>query len=172
MAYSADSFVADEQPTTAKWNKLWSNDAAFNDGTGIGAGVINAAHRSQVAKVGSFVVSGNGAIAVTGVGFQPKAVILFTAITGGSASASSRGMSMGAFDASAQGAIMQSDREAHGSASEVWTDRVIDIATIAGGGGSYSDDPTLVKTSLDSDGFTVTASNYGTTRRIIYLAIA
>lgn len=35
MAYSADSFVADEQPTTAKWNKLWTNDAAFNDGSGI-----------------------------------------------------------------------------------------------------------------------------------------
>lgn len=35
MAYSADTFVADEQPTTAKWNKLWSNDASFNDGTGI-----------------------------------------------------------------------------------------------------------------------------------------
>ena len=35
MAYSADSFVADEQPTTAKWNKLWNNDASFNDGSGI-----------------------------------------------------------------------------------------------------------------------------------------
>lgn len=35
MAYSADTFVADEQPTTAKWNKLWTNDASFNDGSGI-----------------------------------------------------------------------------------------------------------------------------------------
>ena len=40
MAYSADTFVADEQPTTAKWNKLWANDASFNDGTGIGTGAI------------------------------------------------------------------------------------------------------------------------------------
>ena len=40
MAYSADTFVADEQPTTAKWNKLWSNDASFNDGTGIGDNAI------------------------------------------------------------------------------------------------------------------------------------
>lgn len=40
MAYSADSFVADEQPTTSKWNKLWSNDAAFNDGSGIGDSAI------------------------------------------------------------------------------------------------------------------------------------
>lgn len=43
MAYSADTFVADEQPTTAKWNKLWSNDASFNDGTGIGA-VVGSQH--------------------------------------------------------------------------------------------------------------------------------
>lgn len=43
MAYSADSFVADEQPTTAKWNKLWSNDASFNDGTGIATGAITSA---------------------------------------------------------------------------------------------------------------------------------
>lgn len=40
MSYSADSFVADEIPTTAKWNKLWNNDASFNDGTGIGANAI------------------------------------------------------------------------------------------------------------------------------------
>lgn len=40
MAYSADTFVADEQPTTAKWNKLWSNDASFNDGTGIADNAI------------------------------------------------------------------------------------------------------------------------------------
>lgn len=44
MAYSADTFVADEQPTTAKWNKLWSNDASFNDGTGIAAGAITNSH--------------------------------------------------------------------------------------------------------------------------------
>lgn len=44
MAYSADTFVADEQPTTAKWNKLWSNDASFNDGTGIGDDTIDSRH--------------------------------------------------------------------------------------------------------------------------------
>ncbi len=51
MAYSADSFVADEQPTTAKWNKLWSNDASFNDGTGIADGVIAARHMAAGAVV-------------------------------------------------------------------------------------------------------------------------
>lgn len=43
MGYSADSFTAGEQPTTAKWNKLWTNDASFNDGTGIGTNAIAAA---------------------------------------------------------------------------------------------------------------------------------
>lgn len=40
MAYTAGSFVADEQPTTAKWNYLWSNDAAFNDGSGFATGAL------------------------------------------------------------------------------------------------------------------------------------
>lgn len=31
MAYTAGSFVALEQPTTAKWNQLWANDAYFYD---------------------------------------------------------------------------------------------------------------------------------------------
>jgi len=50
MAYSADSFVADEQPTTAKWNKLWSNDASFNDGSGIADDAILARHVSSFDK--------------------------------------------------------------------------------------------------------------------------
>lgn len=36
MPYSPDSFTALEVPTLAKMNKLWSNDASFNDGSGIG----------------------------------------------------------------------------------------------------------------------------------------
>lgn len=31
MAYTASTFSAFEQPTTAKWNYLWANDAVFND---------------------------------------------------------------------------------------------------------------------------------------------
>lgn len=41
MAYSAQTFVADEQPTTAKWNILWSNDASFNDGSGFATGTAS-----------------------------------------------------------------------------------------------------------------------------------
>lgn len=44
MSYQAGSFVADEQPTTAKWNLLWGNDASFNDGTGIGDDTIDSRH--------------------------------------------------------------------------------------------------------------------------------
>lgn len=40
MAYSADSFTALEVPTLAKMNKLWSNDASMNDGTGIANNAI------------------------------------------------------------------------------------------------------------------------------------
>ena len=34
MAYSADTFSNLEQPTLAKWNKLWDNDAFFNTQVG------------------------------------------------------------------------------------------------------------------------------------------
>lgn len=40
MAYSSWSVVFGEQPSAAKWNILGTNDASFNDGTGISAGVI------------------------------------------------------------------------------------------------------------------------------------
>ena len=52
MAYSADTFVADEQPTTAKWNKLWSNDASFNDGTGIADNAIINRHMNDDSVTG------------------------------------------------------------------------------------------------------------------------
>lgn len=49
MGYSAISFSAGEQPTTAKWNILGSNDSSFNDGTGIGTNAIAAASLSTTA---------------------------------------------------------------------------------------------------------------------------
>lgn len=42
MAYQAWSVVFGEQPSASKWNILGQNDASFNDGTGIGSGVITA----------------------------------------------------------------------------------------------------------------------------------
>lgn len=35
MAYAAWSVIAGEQPTAAKWNILGTNDASFNDGSGL-----------------------------------------------------------------------------------------------------------------------------------------
>lgn len=40
MAYTSWSVVFGEQPSAAKWNILGTNDASFNDGTGIADGAI------------------------------------------------------------------------------------------------------------------------------------
>lgn len=40
MAYSSWSVVFGEQPSAAKWNILGTNDASFNDGTGLGNDTI------------------------------------------------------------------------------------------------------------------------------------
>lgn len=40
MAYASWSVVFGEQPSAAKWNILGTNDASFNDGTGIGNATI------------------------------------------------------------------------------------------------------------------------------------
>lgn len=40
MAYAAWSVVFGEQPSAAKWNILGTNDASFNDGTGLGDRVV------------------------------------------------------------------------------------------------------------------------------------
>lgn len=44
MAYASWSVVFGEQPSAAKWNILGTNDASFNDGTGIADGVIKPEH--------------------------------------------------------------------------------------------------------------------------------
>ena len=42
--YVADTFVAGEQPTTAKWNELWGNDASFNSGNGFNDNILVTRH--------------------------------------------------------------------------------------------------------------------------------
>lgn len=49
MAYTAWSVVFGEQPTAAKWNILGTNDASFNDGTGIADDAILARHIANLA---------------------------------------------------------------------------------------------------------------------------
>lgn len=41
MAYASWSVVFGEQPSAAKWNILGTNDASFNDGSGIGNDAIS-----------------------------------------------------------------------------------------------------------------------------------
>jgi hypothetical protein len=68
MSYSADSFSAGEQPTTAKWNKLWSNDASFNDGTGIaamtagGTTAVKNSYKFSVYRNAALTTSVNGVV--------------------------------------------------------------------------------------------------------------
>lgn len=50
MAYASWSVVFGEQPTAAKWNILGTNDASFNDGTGIANDAITSAHVSGIDK--------------------------------------------------------------------------------------------------------------------------
>lgn len=47
MAYQAWSVVFGEQPSASKWNILGTNDASFNDGSGIGDNAIIARHLSD-----------------------------------------------------------------------------------------------------------------------------
>lgn len=49
MAYAAFSVVFGEQPSAAKWNILGTNDASFNDGTGIATSAITTAKIANAA---------------------------------------------------------------------------------------------------------------------------
>lgn len=53
MAYQSWSVVFGEQPSAAKWNILGTNDASFNDGTGIANGVIVPNHMNFGAQTAS-----------------------------------------------------------------------------------------------------------------------
>jgi len=50
--YTAITFVANEQPTTAKWNLIGSNDSSFNLGTGLEDAVIINRHLAANAVTG------------------------------------------------------------------------------------------------------------------------
>jgi hypothetical protein len=54
MAYTSWSVVFGEQPSAAKWNQLGSNDASFNDGTGLNTGAV----QQQVSTLYSAVATG------------------------------------------------------------------------------------------------------------------
>lgn len=75
MAYASWSVVFGEQPSAAKWNILGTNDASFNDGTGIGTAAIAPASlgRTVVSAAGTNITA-TGNNVITGVGFQPRVI--------------------------------------------------------------------------------------------------
>ncbi len=65
--YAAIVFVASEQPTTAKWNLIGSNDSAFNLGTGLEDNVIIARHLATNAVLANKLGLSNAIDATNGV---------------------------------------------------------------------------------------------------------
>lgn len=55
--YTAITFVANEQPTTAKWNLIGSNDSSFNLGTGLEDSVIINRHLASGAVTGDKITN-------------------------------------------------------------------------------------------------------------------
>lgn len=67
MSYSSWSVVYGEQPSAAKWNILGTNDASFNDGTGIADGVVaseklNATIACKAYRSAAFNITGAGGV--------------------------------------------------------------------------------------------------------------
>lgn len=58
MAYASWSVVFGEQPSAAKWNILGTNDASFNDGTGLNTGSV----QQQVSTLSTAVATGTTVI--------------------------------------------------------------------------------------------------------------
>lgn len=91
MGYTAWSVVFGEQPSAAKWNILGTNDASFNDGTGIADGAITPAKRSggfYAGTISGATMSTTGNKAITGVGFTPKLVTFHYLASSGATTAS------------------------------------------------------------------------------------
>lgn len=65
--YVADTFVANEQPTTSKWNELWGNDASFNSGAGFNDSIIAARHMAANAVKSTALALSNALDGTNGV---------------------------------------------------------------------------------------------------------
>jgi hypothetical protein len=57
MAYASWSVVFGEQPSASKWNILGTNDASFNDGTGISDGVLTASKLASTISASNQVLT-------------------------------------------------------------------------------------------------------------------
>ncbi len=76
MAYSSWSVSFGEQPSASKWNILGTNDASFNDGTGIATSAITTAKMKPstissafATQGGNFSTASTSYVDVTGMSF-------------------------------------------------------------------------------------------------------
>lgn len=77
MGYSSWSVIAGEQPTTAKWNILGTNDSSFNDGSGLAFSTNNVVPANALATnaitlgytqiTSNFTTASTTAVQVTGL---------------------------------------------------------------------------------------------------------
>lgn len=158
--YTAITFVANEQPTTAKWNLIGSNDASFNTMAGmndnvlalrhIPDGLITPAKRTLGFKSIQVQFTATGTKVVTGIGFKPKAIIVLGHNrTSGSECTSTTGMA-----AEVGGVISQ-------FAHSFWSNgstAVANASSVAFQSMTSSVATSASVTSFDSDGFTCNAT--------------
>lgn len=161
MSYQSWSVVFSEQPSAAKWNILGTNDASFNDGTGIADSAITPVKRSGGFYVGTFTPSSTGTLAVTGVGFTPSALIVGRQ----GASGTSAAMMFSFVSASAQ----QSMSFTAGGAGANLNSEDADSLVINHEGSTGTLVCRASLTSMDSDGFTI---NVTTAENVPYMFIA
>lgn len=169
MAYQSWSVVFGEQPSAAKWNILGTNDASFNDGSGIANGAITPAKRSGGFKVGAFATSSTGSQAITGIGFSPKAILFIgsggdTSVTAGA----NAPISVGASDGTGNFSSMVSTRNGVGSGRS-YSATTIKFSEISAGA-AEAVRVVFTVSSLDADGFTVNITTHNNASTFIYLA--
>lgn len=150
MAYASWSVVFGEQPSAAKWNILGTNDASFNDGTGIGNATITAAKRTGGFYVGTFTPSVTGSLAVSGVGFTPSAILVGRQGSSGTSVA----MMFSFCTASSQQVISFTGGGAGANLNTEDADSL--VINHEGSTGTATCKATL--TSMDADGFTLNVS--------------
>jgi len=163
MAYASWSVVFGEQPSAAKWNILGTNDASFNDGTGIGSGVITPAKRSGGFRVGSFS-SGSattGNLSITGVGFTPK-LVTFTLLADQGSSTTFEYMH-GVMDADGNQFYKMGISVEGGDSSSSTSS----AACLGSPGANAAARLTAVFVSMDADGFTINRTTNGSGAKTI-----
>jgi len=99
MAYAAWSVVFGEQPSAAKWNILGTNDASFNDGSGIGTNAIAAASLKTNAITLGYAQSTSNFSASPGAGTYADVTNLSVTVT---VPSGSRNVEIDAFSPSIQ----------------------------------------------------------------------